>query len=136
MTCGCKDASRKNSCRGLPHCSLRAGHPERKTLGNKPMTVSSVGGVGKYDVVLKPFINLMERELHANSGKGDRPAWLQMPADTCMLEIYYHVGKLQKALKDGNGDRICEYAADVANLSMMLTDLCGALGLAAQGEHQ
>ena len=28
--CGCKDASRLNSCKGLPNCSLRADHPERK----------------------------------------------------------------------------------------------------------
>lgn len=28
--CGCKDASRHNSCKGLPDCYLRADHPERK----------------------------------------------------------------------------------------------------------
>jgi hypothetical protein len=28
--CGCKDASRLNSCKALANCSLRAGHPERK----------------------------------------------------------------------------------------------------------
>lgn len=100
----------------------------------KDVRVSRVGASGKYDEVLKPFTQMMEKELHANSGKGDRPGWLSMPADTCLLEIYYHLGKLQKAVKDGSGDGICEYAADVANLSMMLTDICGALALFAAGQ--
>lgn len=107
-------------------------------MTNKPnsgtVSVSHVGSVGKYDEVLKPFMGMMEKELHANSGKGDRPGWLSMSADTCMLEIYYHLGKLQKAVKDGNGDGICEFAADVANLSMMLTDICGALNLFAAAQ--
>jgi hypothetical protein len=102
-------------------------------MTNKTEMVRRVGSVGKYDEVLKPFLQLMEKELYANSGKGDRPAWLSMSADRCMLEIYYHAAKLQKAVKDGNGDQIIEYAADIANLSMMMTDLCGALGLAAAG---
>jgi hypothetical protein len=102
-------------------------------MTNETKMVRRVGSVGKYDEVLKPFMRLMEKELHANSGKGDRPAWLSMSADRCMLEIYYHAAKLQKAVKDGNGDQIVEYAADIANLSMMMTDLCGALGLAAAG---
>lgn len=98
------------------------------------VSASRVGSVCKYDEVLKPFMGMMEKELHANSGKGDRPGWLSMSADTCMLEIYYHLGKLQKAVKDGNGDGICEFAADVANLSMMLTDICGALNLFAAAQ--
>lgn len=28
--CGCKDASRLNSCKGLSNCELRPEHPERK----------------------------------------------------------------------------------------------------------
>lgn len=103
-------------------------------MTTKPKSASRVGTVGKYDEVLKPFVGMMEKELHANSGKGDRPGWLSMSADTCMLEIYYHLGKLQKAVKDGNGDGICEFAADVANLSMMLTDICGALNLFAAAQ--
>lgn len=87
--------------------------------------------MSKYDEVLKPFVSLMERELHANSGKGDRPGWLSMSAYDCMLEIYYHAAKLQKAIKDGNGDGIAEYSADVANMAMMVSDICGAIHLAA-----
>lgn len=83
--------------------------------------------MSKYAEVLNPFVAMMEKELHANAGKGDRPGWLSMDAKTCLLEIYYHLGKLQKAVKNGEGDSIKEYAADVANMSMMLVDICGGL---------
>jgi len=89
---------------------------------------------GKYGDVLTPFVAMMERELHANAGKGDRPAWLQMTPAVGMLEIYYHAAKLQKAVKDGNADGVREYAADVANMSMMLVDVCGALSAAHRRE--
>jgi len=83
--------------------------------------------MSKYDEVLKPFLQLMDRELRANAGKGDRPGWLSMSTDTCLLEIIYHFGKLQASVKRGDIDGITEYAADVANMSMMLVDICGAL---------
>lgn len=82
---------------------------------------------GKYGDVLLPFVVQMERELHANAGKGDRPGWLAMRPEIALLEIYYHLAKLQKAVKDDNGAGIIEYAADVANMSMMLLDICGGL---------
>lgn len=88
-------------------------------------------GVGKYDEVLKPFVAMMEAELHANSGKGDRPGWLAMSREELLLEIYYHLAKLQKAaLKDDAGG-IREFGADVANMAMMLVDKCEALPLSA-----
>ena len=96
---------------------------------------------GKYGDVLRPFVIQMERELHANAGKGDRPGWLKMSPEVALLEIYYHLAKLQKAVKDNNGPGIQEYAADVANMSMMLLDICGGLALieyaapAASGVH-
>ena len=82
---------------------------------------------GKYGDVLGPFVTLMEAELHANAGKGDRPGWLSMTPAVGMLEIYYHASKLQKAVKNGDIDRIREHAADVANMSMMMLDICGGL---------
>jgi len=85
---------------------------------------------GKYADVLAPFAAMMERELHANSGKGDRPGWLAMDRKTGLLEIYYHLGKLQKATKNNDEPGIVEYAADVANMSMMLVDICGLLAAA------
>lgn len=81
----------------------------------------------KYDDVLIPFQAMMRAELHANAGKGDRPGWLALSRDTCMLEVYHHAAKLAKALHDDNVPMICEHAADVANTAMMAVDVCGAL---------
>lgn len=94
---------------------------------------------GKYADVLAPFLALMEIELHANSRKGDRPGWLAMSKAVGMLEIYYHAAKLQKAVKDEDLPSVREYAADVANMAMMLLDVCGGLDCAgtrlASSEH-
>lgn len=81
----------------------------------------------KYTPFLGPFVRLMNAELHANAGKGDRQGWLSMSSDQAMLEIYYHAAKLQKAVRDGDGALIREHSADVANMSMMLLDLCVGL---------
>jgi hypothetical protein len=81
----------------------------------------------KYDDVLMPFLTLMRRELHTNSGKGDRPGWLAMNANQALLEVYYHLAKLQKAVRDNDGPGILEYGADVANMAMMVVDICGGL---------
>jgi hypothetical protein len=89
----------------------------------------------KYDDTLLPFVALMRNELHANAGKGDRPGWLSMSADTCMLEIIYHFGKLQASVKRGDGDGMAEYGADVANLCMMLLDICGVINLVQHAEQ-
>ncbi|HCF1277533.1 TPA: hypothetical protein NIA92_006990, partial [Pseudomonas aeruginosa] len=99
---------------------------------NKALAVAQAqhSGPGKYDEVLLPFLKSMEHELHANAGKGDRPGWLQMDRKTALLEIYYHLGKLQKATKGNDTAGIVEYAADVANMSMMLVDVCGLLAAA------
>ena len=83
----------------------------------------------KYDDTLLPFLELMRKELHANADKGDRPGWLQVSADTLLLEVIYHYGKLLVSVRRGDGDGIAEYAADVANLCMMLCDMCGVIDL-------
>ncbi|MEW8508891.1 MAG: hypothetical protein AB2598_19550 [Candidatus Thiodiazotropha sp.] len=82
---------------------------------------------GKYGDVLGPFVQQMEAKLHANADKGDRPGWLSMTRDQAMLEIYYHTAKLQKAVKDNDIDLIREHSADVANMSMMMLDVCGGI---------
>lgn len=89
----------------------------------------------KYDDTLLPFVELMRKELHANAGKGDRPGWLSMSSDTCLLEIIYHFGKLQASVKRGDGDGMAEYGADVANLCMMLLDICGVINLVQHAEQ-
>lgn len=83
--------------------------------------------MSKYAEVLRPFVALMEKELRANSHKGDREGWLQMTEEQALGEIEYHVSKLSKAMTDMNPDGMREYAADVANLCMMLLDIGGQL---------
>lgn len=86
-----------------------------------------ISSSGKYSNVLRPFFAMMEAELHANTGKGDRPGWLAMSPEQCLLEIYYHTAKLQKAVKNNDMKGVREHIADVANMSMMLADTCGWL---------
>jgi len=81
----------------------------------------------KYSDVLVPFVALMEAELHANAAKGDRPGWLRMDPSTALLEIYWHVAKLSAAVKNDDMARVREHSADVANMAMMLLDVCGGL---------
>lgn len=82
---------------------------------------------GKYGNVLAPFVALMEAELHANSQKGDRPGWLSMTPEVGLLEIYWHAAKLSAAVKNRDAALIREHSADVANMAMMLLDVCGGL---------
>lgn len=82
----------------------------------------------KYDDVLLPFLSLMRKELHANSRKGDRPGWLGMDANTALLEVYWHTAKLSAAVKNNDGSAIMEHSADVANMALMVLDICGGLG--------
>lgn len=98
-------------------------------LATPPRAVRVPDGplTGKYADVLVPFVALMERELHANAGKGDRPGWLSMTRKVAVLEIHHHVAKLQKAVLNFDTAGVREYAADVANMSMMAVDVCGAL---------
>ena len=82
---------------------------------------------GDYAEVLKPFLALMEKELHANAEKGGRKEWRSLSPAFVMLEIYYHAAKLQQAVKDDDLSGVKEYSADVANMAMMMADVCGAL---------
>ena len=50
-----------------------------------------------------------------------------MTPETAMLEIYYHVAKLQRAVKNEDLELIKEHSADVANMSMMMADIFGQL---------
>ena len=84
---------------------------------------------GKYGNVLGPFVVLMETELHTNARKGDRPGWLTMSREQGLLEIYWHTAKLSAAVKNNDAALIREHSADVANMAMMLLDVCGGLDL-------
>lgn len=69
----------------------------------------------------------MKKELAANFLKGDRngpEGWLEVKDKKFWIsELYYHVGKLQSALMNGDADRIKENCADIANLAMMTLDV-------------
>lgn len=81
----------------------------------------------KYDDTLVPFVAMMRNELHANTSKGDRPGWLKMTRQDVLLELHYHLAKLQKATLNNDVAGIREYGADVANMAMMCVDICGGL---------
>lgn len=103
------------------------GHENAEQLGVQiePVVMNLLHG--KYGNVLRPFLQQMDTELHANAGKGDRPGWLSMTPDQAMLEIYYHAAKLQKAVRDDDKELILEHSADVANMAMMMADVSGVL---------
>jgi hypothetical protein len=79
-----------------------------------------------YDEILPIFMRFMRKELEANFGKGDRngkDGWLAVKDKKFWIsELYYHVGKLQSALKADDIYLIQEYTADIANLAMMVLD--------------
>ncbi len=80
-------------------------------------------------VAVNAMARHMKRELLMNRRKGDRKGWLQCEPMQLVLEVYYHAGKLQNAVKTKNLSDVREYAADVANMAMMVMDKCGVLGL-------
>lgn len=113
--------------------SLTPARTMLQAIAMRELAVEALGGDYappriKYDDTLLPFLAMMREELHANSGKGDREGWLAMEPWECLLELYYHMGKLQKAVKDRDVAGVREYSADVANLSMMLADIHGVFG--------
>lgn len=111
-------------------CQLDPEEYECRMLFTAPPAPVAVA-VEKYDDVLLPFLSLMRAELHANAHKGDRPGWLQMDRKTAVLEVFYHLGKLHQAVHRDEKAAIKEYAADVANMCMMLLDVCACLDATA-----
>ena len=71
------------------------------------------------------FALLMQKELDANSGKGDWNAW-KPSHRKALAELDHHVAKLQIAVRAGARLSTLEYAADVGNLAMKIADLFGA----------
>lgn len=75
-----------------------------------------------YKDITDLFQQEMIHQLAANERKGDRAGWLACDPMQLVIEVYYHTGKLQEAVKNNNADLIKEYSADVANLAMMVLD--------------
>ena len=89
---------------------------------------------GKYGDTLRPFVELMRKELEANNHKGDRNGWLQMDQQKAVAEIDHHVGKLHGALGHLDVEAVQEHAADIANCCMMFLDVVGLLDISASAE--
>ena len=120
---------RLRSCFGLPITAEEAYDSDYQASVAEALS----GRAAKYDDTLLPFLANMRHELHQNSGKGDRPGWLTMSRDTALLEIYWHTAKLSAAVKNNDAALIREHSADVANMAMMLADVCGLFAAAPQG---
>lgn len=87
---------------------------------------------------VKQFVKQMYWELVDNKDKGGRKNWLGVNADDLMNQIHEHVSKLQiaylamrKARPTGwdkpSPELVKEFAADTANLCMMLLDNLGLI---------
>lgn len=88
---------------------------------------------------VQKFATLMLRELWANRGKGDQAGWRRCSDTELWNEIQWHSAKLAVACKTrqnsvGNEPYmedlavpVREYAADTANMAMMLLDTLGLL---------
>ncbi len=72
------------------------------------------------------FAWLMERELRANDHK---PGWKQDDAQLLALRMLEEGQELLRAVYKSSRHKIGEEAADVANMAMMVADVCDALDL-------
>jgi hypothetical protein len=73
---------------------------------------------------LRPFVGRMLHELWANRSKGDQDGWRapRCTRERLMLDVYHHVAKLARAIRDDDRRGIEEYSADVANLAFIVWD--------------
>lgn len=70
------------------------------------------------------FIQQMENELQTNATKGDWNKWAPTPGQG-VDEVEYHLEKLKAALVSANPEQVTEYAADIANIVMRISDTHG-----------
>lgn len=70
------------------------------------------------------FFKAMRHEIAMNARKG---TWKETDLDSLMTDVIYHLVKLQKAVEMDDKAAILELAADVANCSMFVADVAGAL---------
>ena len=70
------------------------------------------------------FVQCMEKELQANRDQGDWNAWQPTPGQG-VNEIEHHLEKLKGALASAKPEEVSEYAADIANIAMRISDTHG-----------
>ncbi len=68
---------------------------------------------------IKRFSELMTKELDDNDHKG---GWLNCDPKDLLIDLCYHSSKLGWALKSKDLAKVKEYAADTANLAMMVLE--------------
>jgi len=107
----------------MDSCKCKIGEPHH-------CEPSAVIGVPRSEVeemasVVEEMAREMRMELLANVRKGNRQVWKAMPPMQLLMEVYYHAGKLQQAIVCEDKQKIREYAADVANMAMMVADAFG-----------
>lgn len=81
--------------------------------------------IEEYKACIAVFGEKMLVELINNHDKGGRvgpEGWINYDMKLFFNEIYYHTGKLQAAIKNNDSELIKEYAADIANLALMVAD--------------
>ena len=84
---------------------------------------------GDYGAVLLPFVSRMARELIDNSYKGSPEYWRELPMESILCELNEHTAKLSSSIRTPRPDmeKLKEYAADVANLALILTEIAKAV---------
>jgi hypothetical protein len=95
------------------------------------------------DWTLAAFSREMWKELKANRRKGDRAGWLACHPMQLVMEVFHHAAKLHAAVlelkklpsseagytRSHFRDLVREYAADTANMAMMVADSVGVLNV-------
>lgn len=85
---------------------------------------TEMGASEKQRQAVENFKLRMDREIEANSFKGDFDAYTK---DDALLEIDYHLAKLRRAVRRNDPVAIEEHSADVANCSAILAFKYGLL---------
>jgi hypothetical protein len=127
----------------IARCPVHGLHGEREecfVCGGPVEQVPMVFGSARlpemhnpdHDAPFAAMVQAMADELRANRHKGDRAGWLTMSGREAVSEVLYHAAKLAYALRqfergEGEGRQVLEFAADVANCSMMVADVAGVL---------
>lgn len=75
----------------------------------------------EYECLVETFGHLMTGELRDNDFKGGPTGWTD-DLDGLIRDAYYHVGKLQEAVRGGAAQTkyVDEFCADVANLGLII----------------
>lgn len=77
-----------------------------------------------FKYIRRKFLERMDSELIANERKGNWNTWTPSSEDG-LSEISHHLAKLESAIEAGDKKLISEYSADIANISMKVSEIHG-----------